>query len=186
VFSGLNGSVLASYFAYDTGFHGGVRVAAGDVNGDGHADIVTGAGQGGGPHVRVFDGVNVTHLLKDFFAFDAAHHGGVFVAAGDIDGDHHADLVVSQENAGQGAHVRKFDGTTGSLLADFVPFADNPRAHDVHVALADRDGDGNADIVTAPGNGRPPVVKSFKGTTLTLLSEFEAFDSNFRGGVFVG
>ncbi|HEY1378323.1 MAG TPA: VCBS repeat-containing protein, partial [Gemmataceae bacterium] len=43
---------LFSFMAYDPRFTGGVNVAAGDVNGDGRADIITGAGPGGGPHVK--------------------------------------------------------------------------------------------------------------------------------------
>jgi serralysin len=136
--------------------------------------------------VKVFDGANVNHVLKDFLAFDAAYIGGIYVAAGDIDGDHKADLVVSQGASLFNAHVRKFDGATGKLLADFVPFAGVSLLEDVRVALTDRDGDGRADIVAATGLGRPPLAKSFKGTTLALLGEFEPFDPSFRGGVFVG
>ena len=61
------------------GFLGGVTVAVKDVTSDGRGDIITGAGPGGGPHVKEFDGVSGT-TLGSFFAFDPAFHGGVFVA----------------------------------------------------------------------------------------------------------
>ena len=49
-----DGTAMGSFFAYDQGFTGGVRVATGDLNCDGTSEIITGAGPGGGPHVRVF------------------------------------------------------------------------------------------------------------------------------------
>src|SRR5262245_37277343 len=64
-------------------FIGGARVAVGDINGDGTTDIITGAGYGGGAHVRVFNGKDNTELLS-FIAFDTKYTGGIYVAAGDI------------------------------------------------------------------------------------------------------
>ena len=90
-FNGRDLSLLASFLAYDPVFKGGVNVAVGDVNGDGIADIITGAGTGGGPHVRVFDVIGSTPAqiagpLGSFFAYDANFRGGVNVAAGNLDG----------------------------------------------------------------------------------------------------
>src|SRR5207244_8668400 len=103
VFDGVTGQVIASFFAYDAGFTGGVNVTAGDVNHDGNADIITGAGPGGGPHVKVFSGADMS-LLASFFAYDAGFTGGVNVAAGDLNADLHADIITGA-GPGGGPHV---------------------------------------------------------------------------------
>jgi len=77
--------VLDDLFAYSPLFNGGSAVAVVDANGDGIADIVTGAGAGGGPHVRVFNGLTgqqLTSAQDSFYAFDPAFAGGVFVGGG--------------------------------------------------------------------------------------------------------
>jgi hypothetical protein len=103
--------------------HCGVRVATGDITGDGVVDIITGAGPTGGPHVRVWDGATRTEYnfgglaTNGFFAFTSGFTGGIFVASADINGDGRDDIVVSADSTG-GPHVKVFDGTNLSLIMD--------------------------------------------------------------------
>jgi hypothetical protein len=104
IWNGTDLTELGGFFAYDPAFRGGVFVAAGDVNGDGKADIITGAGPGGGPHVRIWNGADFTEL-GGFFAYDPAFRGGVFVAAGDVTGDGVADIVTGAGPGGGSARA---------------------------------------------------------------------------------
>ena len=57
-------------------------MAAADLTGDGVAEIITGAGPGGGPHVRAFSlAGGASTEVASFFAYDPAFTGGVTVAA---------------------------------------------------------------------------------------------------------
>lgn len=185
VFSGGTGTLLASFFAYDPAFKGGVRVAAGDVDGDGLADIVTGAGKGKeGPHVRVFDG-GTLEVVADFYPFDPAAKGGVFVAAGDLDGDDRAEVVTGPERDGD-PHVRAFTGS-GVPFASFFAY-DRAFRGGIRVAVGDVDGLGTGEILTAPGKGRVgPVVRFFNAVKngSSVDPQVVPFDPAFQGGVFV-
>src|SRR5581483_11420783 len=160
VYSGKDGSVLQSFFAYDPGFRGGVYVATGDVNGDGVADIITGAGQGGGPQVKVFSGKDGS-LIETFMAFAPNFAGGVRVAAGDVDGDGHADIITAA-GPGGAPQVKVFSGANGSLLRSFLAY-DTGFTGGVFVAAGDVNGDGKADVITGAGAGGAPLVEAFDG-----------------------
>jgi hypothetical protein len=177
------GNLLASFFAYDPAFRGGVTVAAGDTNGDGVDDIVTGAGLGGGPHVQVFDG-NSFALIASFFAYDIAFRGGASVGVADVDGDGLGDIITGA-GPGGGPHVKVFTPDGGSVISSFFAYAADFRGG-VLVAGGDIEGDGFAEVVTGTGVGGGAHVRVFDGTTGAPLASFFAYDIAFRGGVTVG
>jgi glucose/arabinose dehydrogenase len=186
IFSGLDGSELASYYAYDPRFTGGVRVAAGDVDGNGTPDVITGAGPGGGPHVRVFSGASTSLIsgpIGNFFAYAAAFTGGVFVAAADYSGDGKAEVLTGAGQGG-GPHVRVFDAATGAERNGFYGFAADFTGG-VRVAAGDVNGDGQHDLVVATGPGGGSRVRVLRSTDLAELANQAVYEANFAGGVFV-
>jgi len=80
------------FFAFDKNFRGGVNVAAGDINGDGKDEIIAGAGVGGGPQIRIFDGKG--KLINQFFATDPKVKQGAFAAVYDINDDGIDEILV--------------------------------------------------------------------------------------------
>jgi RHS repeat-associated protein len=193
VFSGADGSVLSDFYAFEADFTGGVSVAAADFNGDGKAELVIGAGPGGGPRVRVYDpltGEPSSGPLADFFAFDESFRGGVAVGtdalAGDVNGDGTPDVVVGA-GPGMGSEVKVFSGATGTLARDFSPFGSGMTAG-VRVATAFADDDRYADIVVGTGQGASGEVRVFSGLTGDQLSgaagSYVPFGGSL-GGLFV-
>jgi hypothetical protein len=192
VFDGATLAETRSFFSYTPSFMGGVRVAAGDVNGDSIDDVITAAGPGAGPHVKVFDGSTGAEI-RSFFAYDPTFTGGVFVAAGDINGDGRDDIITGTDAGAPGGHVKVFDGRTLGVLQSFAAYSTS-FSGGVRVATGDVNGDGVPDIITGTGSGSAAHVKVFDGFIVSGLPfpalgseirSFIAYDPGFTGGVYV-
>lgn len=179
VFSGNDLSVLADFFAFEPTSTTGVNVAVGDVNGDGTNDIIAGAGPGGQPVVRVFNG-NGFEQFSGFSTHAPSVVGGIFVAAGDIDGDGR-DEVIAAPGVGSAPQVNVFDGVSGTLIQGFNAYSGGFTGG-VRVAGADLDGDGREDIVVAPHSGQAPVCV-FMAPNLSFRNAFNPYGTPFANGI---
>jgi hypothetical protein len=176
-------------FAYDPGFTGGVRVAVGDVTGDGYPDVVTGPGPGMGPLVRVLDGRDGT-VVREVLAFEAGFTGGVNVACADLTGDGRAEVIVAADNGG-GPRVRVLDGIDFAVRADFLAIEDPNFRGGARVGVGDVNADGVPDLLVGAGFGGGPRVAVYDGAALgpdggpKLFADFFAFESSLRDGVYL-
>jgi|GEM_PF-657693 len=179
------------FYAYSPSYTGGVRVAIGDINGDGFDDLITGTGIGGGPHIKVFDlrgGLPV--CVASFFAFEPTFTGGTYLASGNINGDGYADIIIGA-GVGGGPRVKTYYGTNGYLINNFLAppnldfFAYDPNFRGgVVVAAGDRDADGVDDIITGAGIGGGPNIRSFNAASI-MIDNFFAFNPAITTGIFV-
>lgn len=199
VYDGRTGTQLTDFWGIeDSAFRGGVRVALGDINGDGRADLVCGAGEGGGPRVAAYDGRTLTgtptRLFWDFMAFEPGVRNGVYVAVADLNGDGYGDIVCGAGSGGP--RVTGFNGRSlmNGISTDWVAnfFAGDPTSgRGVRVAATDVNGDGQPDLVTGPAAGTDGVVRVYAGTAFRTSLQASPFLTVTRpdwatNGAFVG
>ncbi|HVK13903.1 MAG TPA: VCBS repeat-containing protein [Gemmataceae bacterium] len=204
VFSGNGFNQLADFFGIeDPNFRGGARAAVGDLTSDGKGDLLVAAGFGGGPRLAGFEGASVAanapvKPFADFFVFEQTLRNGVYVAAGDLNGDGFAD-VIAGGGPGGGPRIYAVDGkaliaSVGASriqVANFFATDDVNNRGGVRVAARDLNADGRSDIIAGDGPGAGARVRAFDSATLAAdgrppeLYAVDAF-ADATNGVYVG
>ena len=179
IFDLAKGKEIDSFFAHDKKATGGVRLAWGDMDGDGVPDLVTVNGPGNiTTTVKAFDGKN-GKVIAEFPVLDRKYTGGAFVAAADVTGNGRANMIVGLDGGNVPA-VRIFDAK-GKALVEWLAYDERFRGG-VRVAVSA----GNH-VVTAPGSGlKNSLVRIFDtGRVKAPVAEFVPFPG-YGGGLSIG
>jgi hypothetical protein len=191
-----------------------LHVAVGDVNRDGTVDVIAVCGAYSeeldntpSDVVRIFDGTTVGSTApRTIRSFNLPWaEGGAYVAAGDIDGDGYAEVILSRDirmNVGGSQPPNRVvvysgkDLTTAKGLtptASFSGITDPRWWGPTTVAVGDVNGDRCLDVVVAAGKGGGPRVAVWDGTSLQpdkaprkVCNDFFArSNTDYRGGLSV-
>ncbi len=153
-----NGVLKAGFFAFDEKRRTGVNVAAGDLDGDGRAEIV--ASPPDGSAVRIFDAKG--RLITEFFPFGKGNKSQARVSVEDLNGDGKIEIVVRRALDVRRELVFRLQGV--DVVASNLLAATTIAARAIGVMA-----------------GRAPEVTT--NVPGGMAFSFLAFDAKFRGGV---
>jgi len=174
VYSGASG---AQIFRFDgsAAFQSlGARVSAiGDLDNDGHQDIMASSetGTSGTGTIYIWSGVSGAILLTIDGLQVGAHFGQALAAAGDVNGDGIVDILVGAPSAAslnlvENGAAAVYSGATGNALYTFRGHLSRQHLGAALDGVGDLDGDGYADfVIGSPGLG-PIRDLNFGGATV--------------------
>jgi hypothetical protein len=188
VFSGVDGSVLYRFYGSAANDQFGASVCgAGDVNGDGYADIIVGSryfdvGDTSGNAV-VYSGQNGSVLYTFLGTVDPNFISSPVAGVGDINGDGYDDVIVGEPLISAGGlargRARVHSGLDGSILQEHTGGDLEQMGRAVGVA-GDVDHDGHPDFIVGGRDnlapGRAWVFSGADGHVLHLFASTRTLD----------
>ena len=195
VYSGKDGSVLFTFFG-DAGLDSlGREVSgAGDVDKDGHPDLIAGAPNASpssrfAGYARVYSGKDGTVIRTHAGTAIGQQLGSSVRGADDVNLDGYADVIIGAAGATVNGNswaglVRVFSGLDGSVLHTFEGQAANESLGDSVSSVGDANKDGYPDLAAgAPGASpnnlaQAGIVRVYSGKDGTVIDTFTGRTSN--------
>lgn len=167
---------VLTFSPFDPGYQGGIRLAAGDVNGDGFDDLIAGQAQGG--EVRFFRFVDdAPVMMGSGFPFGPTPNHGPFISLFDVNNDGVDEAIFG---TGDGQPLVRIVGIVDNEPRVFTQF--NPLQGTKGVAVAGGLVNGFFAITVTPVNDVPEArqtlgVYHYVGTTFLTAFQNEPFGS---------
>ncbi|MEX1026239.1 MAG: integrin alpha [Planctomycetota bacterium] len=185
-FSGIDGTVIHKIYGPIAGGNLGSNVGrAGDVNGDGHADIMGARG----PRVLVYSGADGT-LLHDLanggLSAEGRCSGGI-----DVNLDGFDDLVIGNPTSQSLGRVRVVSGVDGTILYEIFGDVVGDRLGSAVFGLGDVNGDGYPDFCAGSdgddaGGSNAGSLRAFSGKDGSEIMTVPGDAANRRMGTAMG
>ncbi|HBK34573.1 MAG: hypothetical protein UU08_C0018G0025 [Candidatus Uhrbacteria bacterium GW2011_GWE2_40_58] len=162
------------FFAYNEAFRGGVNVACGDYDQDGINEVITGAGPGGGPHVKTWSYQNgIWNMEEELFVFSANDTRGVLV-------NYSEGMIIASSQIGSTREFFSLDHHSPLLATEYW----TQDINGMKSIESDLNKDEMTEIIRVPS--RPQGYYSAKQYLLIDLSEQElyAFENGMLANTF--
>jgi subtilisin family serine protease len=131
----------------------------------------------GEPKIKIT--TNTGYEEREFLAYNKTFHGGLNLASGDLNRDG-TDEIVAAPAKDLESDIRIFN-SEGRMINHFLAYPKSYRGG-VNLSVADLNGDGQQEIITAPAGVYNPEIKIFSKEG-RLLRSFLAYPATFKGGV---
>lgn len=163
---------------------GSIRLATGDVTGDGIAEVVMTTGQRDVATIQALDPSG--QIIWSIQPLGTSQMGSFDIASGNLDEDLADEIVAVTRVGNESSIVTKafIIDQDGAVIAQFFPFKQDFTGG-ANVTIGDVTGDGQNDLIFGSESNKSGTVKIFDTAGKKIMPAFRPFGDTFIGAVDV-